>query len=144
MTEPNVSSCSPVCAITGGEDVNQLGGCAGGVTRERQVEKTVGAVVLGEALAEVGQHAAVQAGIVQLHGQGVLEIDAPERGRTRARAHRASAWNVPAPVATVCVLQFLIGLSDRQAAVTVRCRLPSRVGSARTPSSQPSRNWPGW
>lgn len=44
--------------------------------RERQIEKTVGAAVLGEALAEVGQHAVVKARIVQLHGQGVLEIDA--------------------------------------------------------------------
>ncbi|WP_274910904.1 hypothetical protein [Streptomyces sp. WZ-12] len=32
--------------------------------RERQIEKTVGAVVLGETLAEVGQHAVVEAGIV--------------------------------------------------------------------------------
>jgi hypothetical protein len=45
-------------------------------TRERQIEKTVGAVALGEALAEVGQDAMVEAGIVQLHRQGVLEIDA--------------------------------------------------------------------
>ncbi|GGV06165.1 hypothetical protein GCM10010211_85920 [Streptomyces albospinus] len=44
--------------------------------RERQIEKTVGAVVLVEALTEVGQHAVVEAGIVQLQGHGVLEIDA--------------------------------------------------------------------
>ncbi len=37
---------------------------------------------LCEALPEVGQHTAMEAGIVQLHGQGVLEID--------AEAHRPS------------------------------------------------------
>jgi hypothetical protein len=45
-------------------------------TDEREVEHTVGAVVLGEAVAEIGQHAVVEAGIVQLHGQRVFEVDA--------------------------------------------------------------------
>jgi hypothetical protein len=44
--------------------------------REREVEESVGAVVPGDALAEVGRHAVVEAGIVQLHGQGTFEIDA--------------------------------------------------------------------
>ncbi|GAA1336881.1 hypothetical protein GCM10009647_079540 [Streptomyces sanglieri] len=41
-----------------------------------QIEEPVGAAVFGEALAEVGEHAVVEAGIVQLQGHGVLEIDA--------------------------------------------------------------------
>lgn len=44
--------------------------------RERQIEKSVGTVVLGKALAEVGQHTVVETRIVQLHGQRVREIDA--------------------------------------------------------------------
>ncbi|GAA1329307.1 hypothetical protein GCM10009647_067980 [Streptomyces sanglieri] len=67
-----------------GQDVGGVGALRGALAhesgllqaRECQIEKTVGAVVLGQALAEVGQHAVVEAGIVQLHGQGVLEIDA--------------------------------------------------------------------
>ncbi len=43
---------------------------------ERQVQEPVSAVVLGQALAEVGQHAVVEPGIVQLYGHGVLEVDA--------------------------------------------------------------------
>jgi hypothetical protein len=43
---------------------------------EREVEATVGSAALGETLTEVGQHAVVEAGIVQFHGQRVLEIDA--------------------------------------------------------------------
>ncbi len=35
---------------------------------ECQIQETVGPVVLGQALAEVGQHAVVEAGIVQLYG----------------------------------------------------------------------------
>lgn len=45
-------------------------------TREREVEETVGSAVLDETVAEVGQHAVVEAGIVQFHGQRVFEIDA--------------------------------------------------------------------
>jgi hypothetical protein len=43
---------------------------------ERKVEETVGAAALGETLTEVGQHAVMEAGIVQFHGQRVFEIDA--------------------------------------------------------------------
>ncbi|MFF4740870.1 hypothetical protein ACFY2W_34015 [Streptomyces sp. NPDC001262] len=41
--------------------------------RERQIEKTVGAVVLGEVLTEVGQHAVVEAWIVQLYAIAYLK-----------------------------------------------------------------------
>ncbi|MEU9059225.1 transposase [Streptomyces sp. NPDC048430] len=34
----------------------------------------------------------------------------------------------PAQLATVCVLQFLLGLSDRQAAKAVRCRIDFKSG----------------
>ena len=61
--------------------VRALGGALADETgllqaREREVEETVGSAVLGETVAEVGQHAVVEAGIVQFHGQRVLEIDA--------------------------------------------------------------------
>ncbi|WP_258044730.1 transposase [Streptomyces sp. SM11] len=36
----------------------------------------------------------------------------------------------PAQLATVCVLQFLLGLSDRQAAETVRCRIDFKYAMA--------------
>ncbi|WP_406003888.1 transposase [Streptomyces sp. NBC_00829] len=36
----------------------------------------------------------------------------------------------PAPLATVCVLQFLLGLSDRQAAEAVRCRIDFKYALA--------------
>lgn len=67
-----------------GQDVGGVGALRGALAYEsgllqageRQIKKTVGAVILGEALAEIGQHTVVEAGIVQLHGQRVLEIDA--------------------------------------------------------------------
>ncbi|MDQ1035375.1 hypothetical protein QFZ75_001791 [Streptomyces sp. V3I8] len=37
----------------------------------REVEETVGAISLGETVAEVGRHAVVKAGIGRLHGRGV-------------------------------------------------------------------------
>lgn len=43
-------------------------------TGECQIEKTVGAAIPDDSFAEVGQHAVVEARVVQLHGQGVLEI----------------------------------------------------------------------
>lgn len=36
----------------------------------------------------------------------------------------------PAQLATVCVLQFLLGLSDRQAAEAVRCRIDFKYALA--------------
>ncbi|MCY0946552.1 transposase [Streptomyces antarcticus] len=36
----------------------------------------------------------------------------------------------PAQLATVCVLQFLLGLSDRQAAEAVRCRIDFKYAMA--------------
>jgi len=42
---------------------------------QREVKQAVGAIALGEAVTEVSQHAVMEAGIIQLHGQGVLEID---------------------------------------------------------------------
>ena len=42
---------------------------------ECQIEKSVGAVVLGKALTEVGWHTVVEAGLVQLRGERVREID---------------------------------------------------------------------
>ncbi|WP_240529381.1 transposase [Streptomyces antioxidans] len=36
----------------------------------------------------------------------------------------------PAQLATVCVLQFLLGLSDRQAAEAVRCRIDFKYATA--------------
>ena len=67
-----------------GQDVGGVGALGGALADEpgllqageREVEETVGAAVLGETVAEVGQHAVVEAGIVQFHGQRVLEIDA--------------------------------------------------------------------
>lgn len=41
-----------------------------------EVEEAVSKVVFGETVSEVGQHAVVEAGVVQLRGHGVLEVDA--------------------------------------------------------------------
>lgn len=57
----------------------------------------------------------------------------------------------PAQLATVCVLQFLLGLSGRQAAEAVRCRIDFKYALApwpwswtmdRTPSLRPGRPAP--
>ncbi|GED83197.1 hypothetical protein TNCT6_02820 [Streptomyces sp. 6-11-2] len=77
-----------------GEHVGGVGALRGSIAHEsgllqageRQIEKTVGTVVLGEALAEVGQHAVVEAGIVQFHGQRVCEVE--------AAAHRLGGLSV--------------------------------------------------
>lgn len=45
-----------------------------------QGQQLVRAVVPGQPVPEVGQHAVVKPGIVQLHGQGVLEVDAAPDG----------------------------------------------------------------
>lgn len=55
-------------------------------TGQRQVKQAIGAIALGEAVTEIGQHTVVEAGIVQLQGQGVLEID--------ATAHRLGCLSV--------------------------------------------------
>lgn len=45
-----------------------------------QGQELVGAVVLAQAVAEVREHAVVETGVVQVHGQGVREVDpAPHR-----------------------------------------------------------------
>jgi hypothetical protein len=67
-----------------GQDVGGVGALRGALayesgllqTGECQIEETVGAIALGQTVTEVGQHAVVEAGIVQLYGQGVLEVDA--------------------------------------------------------------------
>lgn len=41
-----------------------------------EIEKAVGALALGGTVAEVGEHAVVEAGIVQLHGHRVREVAA--------------------------------------------------------------------
>jgi hypothetical protein len=61
--------------------VRALGGALADETgllqaREREVEEAVGSAAAGETLAEVGRHTVVEAGIVQLQGQRVLENDA--------------------------------------------------------------------
>ncbi|MEW2275431.1 MULTISPECIES: transposase [Streptomyces] len=50
----------------------------------------------------------------------------------------------PALLATVCVLQFLLGLSDRQAAEAVRCRIDFKYAMAmehRGPGDR-AASWP--
>lgn len=67
-----------------GQNVGGVGALRGALAHQaglleagqREVEKAVGAVAFGETVAEVGQHTVVEAGIVQLHGHGVLEVDA--------------------------------------------------------------------
>lgn len=45
-------------------------------TGQRKVEEAVRPAFLDEPIAEVGQHAVMEAGVVQLHRVGVLEVDA--------------------------------------------------------------------
>jgi hypothetical protein len=45
-------------------------------TGQGEVEQAVGAIVLSEAVTEVAQHTVMEAWVVQVQGQGVLEIDA--------------------------------------------------------------------
>lgn len=67
-----------------GQDMGGIGALRGALphqpglleTGQCEVEEAVGPVALGETVAEVGRHAVVEAGIVQLHSHGVLEVDA--------------------------------------------------------------------
>ena len=67
-----------------GQDVGGVGALRGALAHQsgllqagqREVEEAVGTVALQQTLAEVGQHTVVEAGIVQLHGHRVLEVDA--------------------------------------------------------------------
>lgn len=45
-------------------------------SNQREVQEPVGTVALGEALSEVGQHAVVEAGIIELQREGIFEVDA--------------------------------------------------------------------
>lgn len=47
---------------------------------QREVQQLVGPVLLGQALAEVREDAVVEAWVLQLHAQGVLEADAVPHG----------------------------------------------------------------
>jgi hypothetical protein len=68
----------------GGQDVGGVGALRGALAHQpglleagqREVKEAIGAVALGETVAEIGQHAVVEAGIVQFHGHRVLEVDA--------------------------------------------------------------------
>lgn len=67
-----------------GQDVGGVGALRGAFAHQsglleagqREVEEPVGTAVFGEPVAEVGRHAVMETGIVQLHGHGVLEVDA--------------------------------------------------------------------
>lgn len=47
---------------------------------QREAEQLVGPALLGQALSEVGKDAVMEAGVFQLHAQGVLEVDAVAHG----------------------------------------------------------------
>ena len=118
-----------------GQDVGGVGALRGALAHEpglleagqREVEEAVGAAALGETLAEVGQHAVVEAGIVQLHGHGVLEIDAaahrlgrlPVRQTEQELQHtdggQLSGRETRAPVARVPVGEVLVAPQPVQA-----------------------------
>ncbi len=76
-------SCDCLAHVYGGQDVGGVGALRGAFahqsglleTGQREVEEAAGAVVFGETAAEVGEHAVVEAGVVQLHGHGVFEVD---------------------------------------------------------------------
>ncbi|GAB2772152.1 hypothetical protein GCM10027073_01310 [Streptomyces chlorus] len=111
-----------------GQDVGGVGAPRGALTHQpglletgrREVEEAVGAVVLGEAVTEVGRHAVVEAGVVQLHGQGVLGVDAavdrlgglPVRQVQQELQHadggRLGGREAGAPVARVPVGEVLV------------------------------------
>lgn len=93
---------------------------------ERQIEETVGTAAMGEALAEVGRHAVVEAGIVRLHGRRVCEIEAtadrfrglsvrpsraepPVLNRTALRSHRAALSPEPLGVLGPGVAEHVLG-----------------------------------
>ncbi|GGZ19612.1 hypothetical protein GCM10010327_58390 [Streptomyces nitrosporeus] len=67
-----------------GQDVGGVGALRGPLahqaglleTDQREVEETVSTVTFSETVAEVGQHAVMEPGIVQFHRHGVLEVDA--------------------------------------------------------------------
>ena len=67
-----------------GQDMGGVGPLCGAFTHEpgilepnqREVQEQVGTVAHGEALAEVGQHAVVEAGIIEFQREGVFEVDA--------------------------------------------------------------------
>jgi len=60
---------------------------------QRQIEKRVSTVVLGQPVAEVGQHAVVEAGIVQLYGVKSVRSAVP--------AFRPARFSGPLPAPAV-------------------------------------------
>jgi hypothetical protein len=71
-----------------GQDMGGVGALCGALAHQsglleagqREVEETVSTIPLGETIAEIGQHAVVEPGVIQLHGHRVLEVDAaPDR-----------------------------------------------------------------
>lgn len=67
-----------------GQDMSGVGALWGALVHQAslleagqsEVEEAVSTVVFGETVSEVGQHAVVEAGVVQLQGHGVLEVEA--------------------------------------------------------------------
>lgn len=102
---------------------------------QRKVQQAVGTTVLGETAAEVDQHAVVEAGIVQLHGHGALEVDAaadrlgglPVRQAEQELQHadggQLGGREARAPVAGVPVGEVLVAPQPVQpVADPYRCR----------------------
>jgi hypothetical protein len=67
-----------------GQDVGGVGPLRGALAHQsglpeagqRKVEESVSTVIFGETVAKISQHAVVEAGVIQLHGHRVLEVDA--------------------------------------------------------------------
>ena len=117
-------------------------------TGQREVEEAVSAVALGETVTEVGQHAVVEAGIVQLHGQGVLEVDAaahrlgglPVRQAEQELQHtdggQLGGREARTPVARVPVGEVLVAPQPVQPVSHPHRRRATRVARPRDPRGQ--------
>jgi hypothetical protein len=115
---------------------------------QRQIQQTVDAIVTGQALAEVGQHAVVEARIVQLHGQGVLEVHAAAHRLSRltvrqveqelqhAHGGQLGGREAGAPVARIPADEVLIAPQPVQPVTHPHRRRTTRIGRPRDLRSQ--------
>ncbi len=139
-----------------GQDVGRVGALRGALAHEPgvlqagqgQVQEPVRAVVFEKALPELGQHAVVEAGIVQLQAEGVLEVDAAPHGLRRVAVRQAQqelqhadggqlgGRETGTAVARVPAGEVLVMPQAVQAIPHPHRRRPVRIARPRNPRSQ--------
>ena len=130
-----------------GQDMRGIGALRGAFTHQSgvlhagqgEIEEAVGAVALDETLAEVAQDTVMEAGIVQLQGQGVFEVDAAAHrlgglpvGQTEQELQHANGGQLGrreagAPVAGIPVGEVLVAPQPVQPVPYPHSRRTARV-----------------